>query len=267
MAESPSAVDIPQEEELELMAAFPDLPSQCWQLASLCDRLVRTLDTDLFSKRRPVDTHLQQAMVLIATKARDDARGAVKLAKAGYGPQAAGLSRSLVEAGINSEYILGDPEKRGGAFLESINEENARLAKRLSPHGAPEGFEEAIKEAQQIQQKSGWPRNLSERAYAVSKPSYAYDVVFFMLSQLLHSSVSSMAGRLREGQPGAWDLQYDRGPQWVDTALATVFMFLYAVAKSAYTTFGLEMTKLDTMWNDFLLLQEAEKARQTAGSR
>jgi hypothetical protein len=267
MAESPSAVDRPQEEELELMAAFPDLPSSCWQLANLCDRLVRTIDREVFSRRLPADTYLQQSMVLIATKARDDARGAIKLAKAGYGPQAAGLSRSIVEAGINGEYILRDPEKRGGAFLKSVREENARLAKRLSPHGPPEDVQEAIKEALKLQTESGWPRNVGERAYAVAKPLYAYDVVFFMLSQLLHSSVSSMAGQLHETQSGDWRLRFDRGPEWVDTALATVFMFLYAVAKCTYSTFELGQTSIENLWKEFESLHQAGLARLSSGSR
>ena len=259
MAESPSSVDAPQEEELELMAAYPDLPAICWQLASFCDQLVRTVDNEVFSKRLPVDTHLQQATVLITRKARDDARAAIKLAKAGYGPQAAGLTRSIVEAAINCEYIMKDPEKSSGAFLRSIAEENAKLAKRLTPHVGGEEFERAIAEAMKLQEVSGWPWNVRDRAYAVSRPHYSYDVVFLMLSQLLHSSVSSLAGQLHEAQSGDWRLRYSRGPEWVDTALATVFIFFHAVTENAYSVFGLDKSHIASLGDKFKALHERAK--------
>jgi aspartyl-tRNA synthetase len=260
MAESPSSVDAPQEEELELMAAYPDLPAICWQLASLCDQLVRTVDNEVLSKKLPVDTHLQQATVLIARKARDDARAAIRLAKAGYGPQAAGLTRSIVEAAINCEYIMKDPEKSSGAFLRSIAEENAKLAKRLTPHVGGEEFEKAIAEAMKLQEVSGWPWSVRDRAYAVSKPHYSYDVVFLMLSQLLHSSVSSLAGQLEEAQQGDWKLRYSRGPEWVDTALATVFIFFHAVTENTCSVFGLDKSHIASLGDKFKALHEREKS-------
>src|SRR5216683_2685699 len=113
MAESPSSVDSPQEEELELMSAFPDLSSTDWTLANFCDRLLRFVDKDIFGTKLTIDTNFQQAMSLILAKAHDDARSAIRLAKAGYGPQSAVLCRSLVEATINSWYIRKVPEIRG----------------------------------------------------------------------------------------------------------------------------------------------------------
>jgi len=267
MAESPSEVDRPQEEELELMAAFPGLPPICWHLANLCDRLVRAFDREVFSRKLPVDTHQQQAMVLIATKARDDARGAIKLAKAGYGPQAAGLSRSIVEGAINAEFIMGDPEKRGGAFLKSVKEENLRLARRMTPHATTEEMKAAIDQVMKLQEQSGWPRNLGDRAHKIATPHYGYDVVFSMLSQLVHSSVSSVAGQLHESQAGDWRLRYDRGPEWVDTALATVFIFLYAVANSVYATFNLETTQIAKLRTEFEELHRPQSESAQSGSR
>ncbi|MGB6599197.1 MAG: aspartate--tRNA ligase, partial [Candidatus Acidiferrum sp.] len=115
MAESPSSVDSPQEEELELMSAYPDLSSKDWALANLCDRLLALADRQIYASKLPVDTHFQQAMTLIVAKAHDDARAAIRLAKAGYGAESAGLCRSLVESAINSWYIKKDPEARGKA--------------------------------------------------------------------------------------------------------------------------------------------------------
>ena len=88
MAESPSAVEQPQEEELELMAAFPALSSSDWELAVLCDKLLKNVGNKLLQSSLPADTGLQQAMSLILAKAWADGRSVVKLAKAGYGPQA-----------------------------------------------------------------------------------------------------------------------------------------------------------------------------------
>jgi aspartyl-tRNA synthetase len=246
MAESPSAVEQPQEEELELMGAYPGLPAKYWQLSALCDQLLRALESELFTRTLPADTHVQQAMALIVAKARDDARSAIRLAKAGYGPQAAGLSRSLVEAAINCDYIRADAEKRASSFLSSIKEENSRLVKRMTPHGLPGGVEEAIAiaEARKVEEESGWPRNLGERAYAIAKPHYAYDIVFFMLSQLLHSSVASVAGNLQESQQGNWKLRIGRGPEWVDTALATVFIFFFHVVEASYQVFEIDQRKI-----------------------
>jgi hypothetical protein len=205
-------------------------------------------------------------MVLVATKARDDARAAIKLAKAGYGPQAAGLSRSLVEAAINAEYIMGDPEKRGNAFLRSIKEENKRLAKRMMPHETSAEIKAAVDEALKLEEESGWPRNLGERAYKIATPHYGYDIVFFMLSQLLHSSVSSVAGQLHESDPGDWRLRYDRGPEWVDTALVTIFIFFFALANSVYSTFKLDKTQIESLRKDFEAVHKSQQSSATSGS-
>jgi len=264
MAESPSAVDSPQEEELELMSAFPDLPSFDWTLANFCDRLLRSVDADIFGARLPIDTNFQQAMSLILTKAHDDARSAVRLAKAGYGPQSAGLCRSLVEAAINSWYIRKDPATRGKQFLDSMNEEQIGLVKRLNLHPKSPEIQAAIEESVAIEKKSGWPRQLMERAYDVEKPNYTYDLVFFMLSQRVHSSVSSLVGGLHESDTGQWRLRVGRGPEWVDTALATVFMYFTQVANVAYQAFDLDNTKLNELSSKFESLHGNKQVGETA---
>jgi len=263
MADSPSSVDVFQEEELELMAAWPGLPGPCWSLAQFCDELIRTVGRECLGARQPVDTHFQQAMSLILAKAAADARAAVKVGKAGYGPQSAGLSRSLVEAAINSRYIEKDPEIRGDAFLRSVHDQNRRVAKRIVKHNPSDGVIQAIQEAKNLEEKSGWPENIGVRAYDVENPSYSYDVVFLMLSQLVHSNVVSVAGRLQEIQPGEWLVESQRSAQWVDTALFTVFVYFQSIVEVSYKAFGIPLTNIEKIVQRFEAFHQ-EQAEQKA---
>ncbi|PYT49395.1 MAG: aspartate--tRNA ligase, partial [Acidobacteria bacterium] len=263
MADSPSAVDSPQEEELELMSAFPFLPPMCWTLSNYCDRLLRIVSADIFAARLPVNNNYKQAMSLILAKAHDDARSAIRLAKAGYGPQSAGLCRSLVEATINSWYIRKDPENRGKSFLDSIVEENQKFAKKLSLHPISEEMRAAIEEVRKIEEKSKWPRQVADRAYDVETPNYTYDVVFLMLSQRLHSSVSSLVQHLHGLDTGKWDLRIGRGPEWVDTALATVFMYFSEIAEAAYHAFGVDNSKFKELTSKFGTLHATSQVAES----
>jgi len=265
MAESPSEVDAPQEDALELMAAWPRLPKICWSLAGYCDDLLRIVQSECLLSTQPVDNHFQQAMAIILGKASGDARAAVKLAKAGYGPQSAGLCRSLVEGAINSRYIEKDPENRGDAFLKSIHDEKPRLIKRLNRHPHSMEVSEAIKEHKDLGTRSGWPDNVAARAHDVEDPSYSYDLVFMMLSQLLHSNVISVAGRLREIEPGHWVMESQKSAQWVDTALFTAFVYFQSIVEVAYKAFGLPLTNVRTVTQRFEAFN-AQHANQVSES-
>ncbi len=259
MAEAPSTVDAPQEDELELMSAFAGLPSSDWSLAYICDGLLKTIEKDCLNVALPVDSSFQKAMALIITKANADGRAAVKLAKSGYGRQAAGLCRSLVEASINARYIQKDPENRGEAFLKSVHDHKPRLAKMLQLHNPSKEVTDALKEMDQTQTDSGWPRNIRERAHAVERPSYSYDLVFPMLSLQVHSTATSTSRGLREGQPGQWILPWGPSEIWVDTALATTFAYLKDVADVAYDAFRLDKGNIEKIHSKF---QEFIKADQ-----
>ena len=239
MCGAPSQVDSPQEDELELMSAYPNLPADAWVLAASCDELLRLLDDEVFSRAVPGENQLQKAMALILAKARDDARAATRLAKAGYGPQSAGLCRAVVEASINARYIERDPEARGEAFLRSIVEGNRRLADKLARHPVPADLKEAINEAQKVESESKWPRSVAERAYDAQKQNYHYDVVFFLLSQQLHSDVAALAGKVALPDLPQLKIRIGRGKDAVKLALFTVFTYLHDVAEVAYTAFGL----------------------------
>ena len=209
------------------------------------------LEREVFAHPVPADDVFQRAMALILAKARDDARGAVRLAKAGYGPQSAGLCRSLVEASINSRYIEKDPFKRGNAFIKSINEQNRSLSKKLRAHTAPQDVVEAMAEAERTYEASGWPFRLVDRAHAVEDPSYTYDIVFQLLSQQLHSTVSSLAGQVQFGNDGGYRIRVGRGPEWVDEALATVFIHLSQVVEVSYKAFGKDTTNFTGICQKF----------------
>ncbi len=164
MAESPSVVERPQADELEILTAFPGLDSFNRSLSVLCDRLAGLVEREGDSHPLPIDTYFQQAMALMFAKSRDDARAVIKLSKAGYGLQAAGLSRSLVETAINSAYIELLPEEHGGSYINSIGESKRKLAQRGTPHYSTEKFQKLFGEIEEMSQRSGWPRTLRERA-------------------------------------------------------------------------------------------------------
>jgi hypothetical protein len=265
MADAPSPVEQPQEEELELMAAFPAIPTVLWELAEQCDKLLRSVGDTLLRARLPVDTRFQQAMSLIVTKAWADARAAVKLAKSGYGPQAAGLSRSIVEAAINAAYIQeADSEARAQAYLASHEKWKQRSAKALRPHLSDPGDIKVLDSIeQQVARESGWPQRIGDRANAVRDPiiRQAYDVVFHLLSDAVHSGLNRAASALTEPAPGSYSLLMGPGPDWLDLALVTVFFYFLHVARVAFTAFGLNQ--------DFLNPLEAafeEKKKRLAGS-
>jgi aspartyl-tRNA synthetase len=250
MAESPSSIDALQEEELELMAAFADLPTRCWELAELCDKLLRTVQNSLLHEPIPANTYLQQAMSLIITKAWADGRSAVKVAKAGYGPQAAGLSRSVVEAAINTAYIQEDPELRARAFLDSDREWKARFVRTIRPYLTdPQELAKLEGIREEIGKKSGWPQRIADRAHQVKELTirHAYDVTFQLLSDAVHSGLRRAAGNLKEERPGSFSLLIGPSPEGVEMPLVTVFFYFLYVARVAFDAFQLNKNPLDEL--------------------
>jgi len=225
MAESPSDVDRPQLEELETMAAYPNLDSHNWALANLCDRLWNRVERETTGTISRY-TSFQQAMSLILAKSHDDARAVIRLSKSGYGVQAAALSRSLIEAAINSGYIELKPEDHGRAFIKSLQDSNQRLAKRMKPHASTDEVRNLIKTAEDIQTESGWPRTLSQRAEFL--PSRTTCMMWLILWS--RSSFTQTLPRCRTtvGRThGQFNLQIGLVMEWVAQALATCFIALH----------------------------------------
>jgi aspartyl-tRNA synthetase len=247
MSEAPSSIDTLQEEELELMAAFPGVPPLVWELAETCDRLLNEVEETLLRAPIPADTKFQQAMSLIVTKAWADGRGTVKLAKAGYGTQATGLSRSIVEAAINSVYIQTDPERRASSYLASHADRNLRYAKVLRRYVTDaESLATLTSIEEQVAAKSGWPSSIADRAHAVNDPliHHSYDVTFQLLSDPIHSGLSRAASDLTEVRPGSYRLPMRPSPVGLDTPLVTVFFYFLWVARIGFDAFGLSAEKL-----------------------
>jgi hypothetical protein len=251
MADSPSAVDAPLEEELEIMAAYPLLTRHNWALAELCDRLWRLIEKETHTRDLPFTTSFQQAMSLILGKSHDDARAVIRLSKSGYGVQAAALSRSLIEAAINADYIQLEPEGHGRAFLKSLTDSNQRLAKRMKPHASTDEMQQLIKTAEDIQSESGWPRTLGQRAAFLPKPNYLYDVAYFMVSQLVHSDIASAAGGLSQGSADQFRLRVGPSNEWVPQALATCFIALHEVTRVSFDAFRLDQNSLEPLASQF----------------
>jgi hypothetical protein len=247
MSEAPSAIDTLQEEELELMAAFPGLPALIWEIAELCDRLLNEVEEILLHSPISVDAYFQQAMSLIVTKAWADGRAVVKLAKAGYGPQASGLSRSIVEAAINSAFIQESPDIRARAYLASYSERKVQNAKILRRYVTEVDDLAALDSIEQkIAEKSGWPQRIADRAHAVNDPliRHAYDVTFQLLSDPIHSGLGQAASVLTKIRPGSYSLPLGPSPVGVDTPLITVFFYFLRVAGVGFDAFGLSAEKL-----------------------
>lgn len=254
MVDAPTSVVITQEEQLELMAAWPELSEREWKLARLCDDLLKAVTDEVLTKSLPADTSHQRASALILGKAWNDARAAVKLAKAGYGVQAAGITRSLVEALINLQYIQKDPENRAKAFIERMEYENQKLFAGLKKHPMSQEVQSAFDQMRRISEKSKWPQSIMERAYDVRQPSYDYDVVFPMLSQLLHSTPPALVGQLRQVSEQNFQMQIGRSNEWLIEAFATVFIFFSQIADSCFKTFDLNNRGLDALAQMFVKL-------------
>jgi hypothetical protein len=74
---------------------------------------------------------------------------------------------------------------------------------------------------------------------------YLYDVVYLMLSQILHGDVASVAGRLDEDPEGNFVIKIGPANHWVPQALATCFIGFHQIAQVAYKAFVFDETELD----------------------
>jgi hypothetical protein len=132
-----------------------------------------------------------------------------------------------------------------------IREQNRVIAKKRMLHDPPPEVADAIKEASKIEAESGWPSSIRDRAYAVKKPNEQYDIVFTMLSSIVHSAASSTTRKIQEAQPGQWRVAWGPSGEWVDTALITVFVSLKSIADVSYDAFGLDKRPLDKIEGNF----------------
>jgi hypothetical protein len=229
MVDAPSDVGIAQEDELELLSAWPRLSDRERALADQCRGLLKIVDHLFFGRPLQWETPFQQAMAVILAKAYNDAHAAVQLSKAGFALQAAALCRSIVEAAGNSQWIDQDPEKRALAFLRSVGPEAKRLAGKIHASAQSKESVEALERASLIAVEAGWPRTANERFRALGADAPVFELVFSMLSQFVHPTASSVAGLI--SYDGS-ELSLRMGPshEFIELALAVVFDFFSNVS-------------------------------------
>jgi aspartyl-tRNA synthetase len=127
MAEAPSRVDAPAVEELELMEAYSGLAPDLWELASIADELLQFVRNNIFSRDDlPFDSPFRVLCHLFLASAWKSGRSAVRLAKSGFGQQAAVLARSVFEAWVNLMWISKNPDDRVPRYKKDPRSPNLR---------------------------------------------------------------------------------------------------------------------------------------------
>jgi aspartyl-tRNA synthetase len=249
MVDAPSAIGIAQEDELEILAAWPGLSEREWRLSGFCDQLLKIIEREVFTKDLPWNEAFQTAMAIILTKGYNDSKGAVRLAKAGYGGQAAALCRSIVEGAINSDYLYGDTNLRSTAFLKSIGPDSYRILNQLKKTPNIEQVEEAFRKAGMLSDNAGWPKIVRQRLGDIPNAD-TYYLVFSTLSQMVHSGIGSVAG-LAEGTPQ--QLKFLIGPshESLEFSLVIVFDFFKQIAARAFEAFRLDTRELGELAGAF----------------
>jgi len=237
------------------MSAWPELSPTNWQLSHLCDQLLAVIERKVFEAPVPAETDFQTAMSFILAKARDNARAAIRLAKAGYGSQAAAVCRAIVEASIDSRFIEKAPDKRAEAFLRTSRTQTQRLAQKLHKFPHPDEARELVEASLRLERETGWPRNIADRAYDLENPSHSYDVVFFMLSDFVHPNITALAGKVTAASPNQLRVRIGRGDDWVEFALVTVFLFFHEIARIAFGAYRMDTASLDELRERLMQLE------------
>jgi len=258
MCDAPSAIGIVQEDELELLAAWPGLSERERLLAEQCSELLNIVDEVFFGRSLEWNNSFQQAMAIILTKSHNDSQSALQLSRAGYGLQAAQLCRSIVEAAANGEFIALDPQKWALAFLKSVGSEAQRLAGKIHRSAQSQESLDALQRAAAVAGESGWPRTIRERFQALGDSGRTYELVFTMLSQFVHASASSVAGLTSYR---AKEMSFRVGPshEFVEFSLSLVFDFFSNVALTSATAFSLPPARIHEARTDFRELLAASR--------
>jgi hypothetical protein len=243
MVDAPSHIEQPQEDQLELMSAWPGLTTQDWHIAHLCDELISHIEDEFLAGPLPADTPEQRAMSFILARALDDAHAAVRLAKGGYGVQAGAVCRALLEGAINAAYIAGDQRERAIAFMETVKHEAARLARTMHAHGQLANHP-LVQEALRLPHRGNWPKTVSERLEKAGQMASSFRLVFGMLSSLVHPSVTVFASRLEQTSESQLQVQIGRGREGVQLALFSVFVALSQVGTFAFGVLGFDAEAL-----------------------
>ncbi|MGH9521706.1 MAG: aspartate--tRNA ligase, partial [Terriglobales bacterium] len=252
MVDAPMHVSPAQLEELYLMPAFYGLSPENRKLLKTCDLVLDFLHKELFGRDFPQDTPLQAATALIFAKTFGDAEAIVRLARAGYGAQAAGLCRSILESAVNIRFITEkDSAARALAFLKSASPDIQRLATKLRRSSSQAEVIAVFEKAQQLGRESLWPPNVKDRMQALHPGElHTYDLLYSMFSQVIHSSVSSLAGVYTESQKAA-RITLPPTNQDIELPLMIVLDFTRVVAVETFNVFGLDFSTLGAIYDEF----------------
>ncbi len=229
MVNAPSSVEMPQEDQLELMAAWPLLGEREWRLATDCDELLAAISQETMKMPTPADTKYRFALWLILAKAFNDARSAVRLCKSGYGVQASMIVPSIIEGALNSKFILLDPTISADSFLDTILEDNkADIAEAIA--AGVDLPADLIQQFSGVADSRPWP-DLQGRLAAVGTPE-KYRSALRAFSEYRRYSIRTIATYLSETSDG-WAVRIGRGNDGVETALFATFDFMSEIAASA----------------------------------
>jgi len=250
MCDAPSAIGMLQEDELELLAAWPGLSERERAMAEQCSKLLNTVDEVFLNRSLEWNNAFQQAMAIILTKSYNDSQSALQLSRAGYGLQAAQLCRSIVEGAANGEFIALDPEKWALPFLKCVGSEAQRLAGKIHRSAQSQESLDALQRAAAVAGESGWPKTMRERFQGLGQSGHTYELVFTMLSHFVHASASSVAGL---ASYRGTELSFRVGPshEFVEFSLSLLFDFLSNTALTAARAFSLSTAKIDEARTDF----------------
>jgi hypothetical protein len=250
MVDAPSAVETPQEDQLELMAAWPHLSTEDWSIAKLCDDLFSAIDYELgrLSKLQKANPW-ELAFLCILSKGYNDGRAAVRLAKSGYGPQAAALSRAVLEGAINARFVEFDTQKNGPKLLATIKQETFQLASDLLTRNPSFASIGVIHDAIERPPDSSWP-SLAERLDEVGEHRARFEAAWTALSDFAEYRIGSLASIARV-EDNRISIRLGRGGEVVNLALTATFDFLWDSADAALRSFGASPKALGTLRERF----------------
>jgi hypothetical protein len=204
---------------------------------------------------------------LLLAKACKTHQAITKLARSGFGEDAAILARSLLNLVINALWIYQDPKVRISAYLDYDSVLRAKLGRKIiqNPSLLGSNFQKRLPEIKRTQpqleaeekkakaqhgyNRQGWSaKSIRDMAKDVDLIN-AYDTAYTLSSNLEHSNARSTDSYVTEG-PDGLDIDAAPGPRYVLQSLATAHQLLLLIAQLADETLALgihhELKKAET---------------------
>jgi hypothetical protein len=250
MVKAPTAVSEDQLNDLGLMPTFWALTPDHWKLIKVAERVIAIFEKLIIGPTFQYRSDFQRAMVVIAARGYNDAKAALRLIKSGYGHQAAGVCRSIVEGSINALYIQAKPETRAKAFLQSVTPEIHRMAHKLKRTSPSEEVMAAFEKAMEYSDSGQWPKQASQRIREVVGENSGLELVYTMLSQVVHSSISSAAGIYKEDHRGI-EMSVGPSPDEIELMLMVLIDFFRPIAEASFKAFDVEPADFDAIIGAF----------------